>query len=58
MIQELEHDLEAMRAADLRIMIWKNIFLYASEDEKKKLLSVALKELTDFTEREIKEILT
>lgn len=56
-IAEMEADLAACRAADMRIRLWKELFKQASEYEKKGMLTTVLDELLGFSEEEIKKIL-
>ena len=53
MIEELENDLAANRAADQRQKIWKMIFENASLYERKKMLVGILEELAGFSKEEI-----
>ena len=52
-IEELENDLAANRAADQRVKIWEMIFANASPYERKKMLVLALEELAGFSKEEI-----
>jgi hypothetical protein len=57
MIAELEADIEANRAADIRLKIWKQLFDGASEYEKINMLALALKELGGFSAKEVDSML-
>lgn len=57
MISELEEDLKEARAIDARIKIWEQMFNLASDDEKKKMMVIALKSLMGLSDEEIKKII-